>query len=110
MDQVGQRAAGVRAGIRVLEIQLRFSFQVHGRVSHVFGSVPVTIAQLITHLQQFDGALPTFIQLPDGICLEPIAHEMQFLAIGGNIVARPPDWPVANAYRGVLVSPASPDD
>jgi hypothetical protein len=76
----------------------------------VWATIQMTIAQLITHLQQFDGALPAFIQLPDGICLEPIAHEMQFLEIGGNIVARPPDWPVLNAYRGILVSPASPDD
>jgi hypothetical protein len=70
----------------------------------------MTIAQLITHLQQFDGGLPAFIQLPDGICLEPIAHEMQFLPIAGHIVARPPDWPAANAYRGVLLSPLSPDE
>lgn len=70
----------------------------------------MTIAQLITHLQRFDGGLPAFIQLPDGICLEPIAHEMQFLEIGGNIVARPPDWSFPNAYRGILVSPASPDE
>jgi hypothetical protein len=51
----------------------------------------MTITQLITPLQQFGGALPAFIQLPDGICLEPIAHAMQFLEIGGNIFARPPD-------------------
>jgi hypothetical protein len=70
----------------------------------------MTIAQLITHLQQFDGTLPAFIQLPDGICLEPLAHEMQFVEIGGNIVARPPEWSVPNAYRGIMVSPASPGE
>jgi hypothetical protein len=67
----------------------------------------MTIAQLIAHLQEFDGELPAFIQLPDGICLRPIAHEMQFLEIGGNTVARPPEWSFPNAYRGILVSPAS---
>jgi hypothetical protein len=70
----------------------------------------MTIAQLIEHLRQFDGQLPAFIQLPDGICLEPIAHPMQFLNLNGNIVTRPPEWAIPNAYPGVLVSPASPDD
>lgn len=70
----------------------------------------MTIAQLIDHLRQFDGKLPVFIQLPDGICLEPIAHQMQFCALNGNTLTRPPGFAIPDAYPGVLVSPASPDD
>lgn len=70
----------------------------------------MTVAQLIDQLRQFDAQAPVFIQLPDGICLDPIAHPMQFCVRNGNVVARPPEFPVPDANPGVLVSPLSPDE
>jgi hypothetical protein len=68
------------------------------------------VVELIEHLRQFDGQLPVFVQLPDGICTEPIAHPMPFLDLNGRVVARPPELRMPNTYPGVLVSPSSPDD